>query len=195
MTARGGGIFQGNVLGSYQGLSCKGASLGADDFQIPWWCWDTPKFKQAHTACWDLNPEPDKRQSCVQTLIDQMCPWSKEPVPKTGYSQGDACTSDAVVRHVQAMIGTFVDGKWGTNSRTALAKSGKTFKEWAPGCTGAAPNGGGTVAPVTPAAPPTTPPGASVSKAGFMELPTIAWAGIAGVALVLVLAANKKKKG
>jgi hypothetical protein len=68
-----------------------------------------------------------------------------------------ACTSGAVIKAVQAKIGTTADGKWGPASQAALKASGGTFRDWAPKCTGdKVPYYGGTGLTTTVA---TTTPG------------------------------------
>jgi hypothetical protein len=86
------------ILPPLQGL---GAETG--EFNIPWWCWDKPGFKDSHAQCWEeANFQKDnfgtaaqgaicsgvaskeachKRvlESCVSRVISSKCPWSKPP--------------------------------------------------------------------------------------------------------------------
>jgi hypothetical protein len=99
-----------------------------------------------------------------------------------------ACTSRDVIMAVQTKIGTTADGAWGPKSQTALKASGKTFKDWAPGCTGNVPYYGGsglttTVATTTPGgvvAPPKPP---LLGSMGEMTKSPIFWA--VGLALAV----------
>jgi hypothetical protein len=216
-----GGLFQGNVLGSRNALGCDATGCsGLGAINIPWWCWDKEGFKSAHSACWaDANAKADLfgtfqapsecdgastkaechqrlLDKCVQTMINQMCPWSKPPAGGKPAS-GTPCSSAAAIKYVQSQIGTVADGIWGPKSQAALTKSGKTFKQILPDCVGAAPSTGVSIAPA-PAVPATVPTTADVvpyepPSEGFLGIPTIAWAGAAGIVAVLFMAAKKKK--
>jgi len=109
------------------------------------------------------------------------------------------CNSAAVIAAVQAQIGTVADGKWGPNSRKALAATGRSFTSFAPGCTGAAPNGGGTTAvgptttkrtPGTTTTPAKTGPG--VATASMFSSPMV-WIGVAVLAVGGILLFGGKK--
>ena len=105
------------------------------------------------------------------------------------------CTDAAVISYVQSQIGATVDGKWGPNSTAALAKTGKKFSDFAPGCDGAAPGGGsgtgGGISKITPKAGGVK---AAPAQAGaFLGVPLIAWAGVAAVAAVLLYTSKKKQ--
>ncbi len=113
---------------------------------------------------------------------------------------GQACDSDAVKKHVQGIIGTTVDGKWGPASQTALQKYGQPYKDIASGCTGNPPSygaitgggGGGTV--TTTYAPPPAPPVASSAMSGLLSKP-IVWVGLAMAAVGGYVLLTGKKKG
>lgn len=71
------------------------SGLGAMD-PVPWWCWDTPLFKQAHSHCWTLYADDEKkRNDCVNGVIKASCPWDKPPQPETGTEAGKDGSSDA----------------------------------------------------------------------------------------------------
>ena len=99
-----------------------------------------------------------------QSLIgEDLAPGPLTPSPGTGTRltvPAGACTSDAVIKAVQTMIGTTADGKWGPASQTALKADGRTFKDLAPNCSGNVPfysSSGLTTAPPTTTTPGTTP--------------------------------------
>lgn len=50
----------------------------ADQFTIPWWCWDKPTFKETHANCWQIE-DTATREMCINSIIDKVCPWSSPP--------------------------------------------------------------------------------------------------------------------
>jgi hypothetical protein len=214
-----GGIFGGNVLGCFSGptFTNKGAALGA----IPEACWNSPKFVEAETNCGDYSQyastywkegrdvadcySATSEQDCTKMAYDKCLNRALKYCPKVGPSavpkKGAKCNSKAVIEFVQAQIGTNVDGNWGSKSQAALKKTGKSFKSFVPDCVGSAPGTGGSGYTTTTTTTTTEEPKPTPQKKAFdfdfskkfLGLPTIAWAGIAGVAGVLLLAAKKKK--
>lgn len=218
-----GGIFKqgagcagcGGLGAMTTGIFAAPTALGTELFQrhnrglrglgaitVPAACWNFPSFTQASQNCLSqaqvtCNYEDGctevENDKCLQSFIDSTGCGGAAPVAVPS----GACNSAPVISAVQSQINTTVDGKWGTNSQAALTKSGKTYAQLAPGCTGSAPSagGGGTVyVPPVTTPPVTTPPvvappapqqagimGFVTSK--FWGLPMYAWLALGGGAI------------
>jgi len=159
------------------------AGLGAAALgTIPWQCWDAPGFKDCHGGCWEesknqclYNVDPDLYDStdaCIAALTDQcassrcvpdLCAASmpaQSPTSSQPWWVGMSCRNANVVKHVQSIIGTNVDGVWGPNSQLAYEAhrkaGGESYAYLASGCTGTVPSTEPslTVAPPAPEPPP-----------------------------------------
>jgi hypothetical protein len=206
--------------------------LGAST--IPGTCWGQTGFQDCFARSWSTargqcdpayggNPEGfSDVPACIEYMADahafndcvpKLCPQVKPKGTVTVgpiYVSGDPCSSPNTISHVQWVINTAVDGKWGTNSAKALVSSGKTYRQIVPGCTGVAPGdkpitgdadtprvigstcpAGTMLDPHTGQCLPTTQPG---KKAGI----STAWVigGLAAAAAVTagVMVFSKKKK-
>jgi hypothetical protein len=223
------GIFAGpTALGTaLVSPSPRGIFGGLGAYGVPADCWDRPGYKAKHdeyfqdsqNVCaaeqWSLlgeEPPQSAIDACVTKRMDSLLPALEESYlcggyayknPVTDSTPSGACNSGPVIMAVQGKIGTNVDGNWGPNSQAALAKSGSTFQQLAPGCTGPVPSsggGGGYVAPVQPAQPyvPTVPATTGSKTAapdpsglmGFLTskvfyLPMYAWLGAGSIALMI----------
>jgi hypothetical protein len=116
----------------------------------------------------------------------------------TSVTASGACCSKEVIQAVQRAIGTDDDGKWGPQSQAALQRSGKSFKAFAPDCTGPVPPCGGTSGGA-PYVPPATPPPAAQPQSG-LSLASLTGSPITWIALLALgvggfLMLQKPKKG
>jgi hypothetical protein len=124
-----------------------------------------------------------------------------------GYARGKAqakldtrpCLHVGQIQQVQRAIGTSPTGTWSKTDAAALARTGKSFKSFAPNCTGAVP-AVALPAQVTPTYPEKVPPAQPGTGTGtqqsLMSNPLV-WAGVlaAGIGGVILLTGKKKGKG
>lgn len=205
------------TTGIFAGPTALGRPLyGLGAFVVPANCWDVPGFK----ACSDAQ----FARSQVEALADGWTPGTSEynasvenkhagkvetqcmSICNDGAvspAVGGACSSAAVISSVQSQIGAAVDGQWGPISQAALTKSGKSFKDFAPGCTGALPGAGGAVyvppSPVVTGVDPTkaTTPAVQGTAMDFLTkpllgVPTYGWMIAVGLIVGIGIATSNK---
>jgi hypothetical protein len=83
------------------------AGLGEMD-EVPWWCWDTPGFKQAHGKCWNDNDSDANRNRCIGAIIKKACPWDSPP-EKEDEEAGEDNAEDKAKDFTASVTGFFKD--------------------------------------------------------------------------------------
>ena len=112
------------------------------------------------------------------------------------------CTDRSEIMRVQRALGVAATGTWDVVSADALRESGRSFTDYAKGCTGAAPKpstkpagGGGTTTPTTKPTtkPTTTGSGDEAPPAKKANIGLLLGVGLLGIGAIMLLTDKKKK--